>query len=101
MIEKSLDQAEKQAQQHLYNLLQHDIDTVILGCTHYGWIENALKSMKTDITIVRSDNHVIDMKNKISLHKGVTNNIRYYASGSISFTYTRHDHQIIKFYSAS
>lgn len=73
---------------YLSPLIENDIDTLILGCTHYDLLSNIISDMYPDLNIVSSSRCVVDvLKNQLDKTDCNTIDRQYYVAGdSIKFT---------------
>lgn len=66
---------------YLSPLIENDIDTLILGCTHYDLLSEIIKDMYPNLKIVSSSRCVIDdIENKIEFNKDKNCEQLYYVS---------------------
>ena len=71
--------------EYLDSLKEHDVDTIVLGCTHYPLLEDAIKSLVPDINVISSSEaaaeHLSHGLIEMSLDsQGTKSEYRYYVS---------------------
>lgn len=64
---------------HILKLRQHDIDTLILGCTHYGLVSHFIAKIAPDLILITSDNHILALQDTLKLRS------QHDSCGKISF----------------
>lgn len=75
---------------YLQPLLQQDIDTLVLGCTHYSFLSDTIREMvNTDITLVDTSRAVADQLSRIigqDENKTISRSpaVHYFTTGSVS-----------------
>ena len=72
LIEGSCQKAlDKAVEKHINRLKKHQIDTLILACTHYGFIKENIKKHASHFKVISSDNHrkQFNQKSEISSEK--------------------------------
>lgn len=80
----------QQVKQALLPLTKEDIDTLILGCTHYPLLESYIKKeLGEDVTIISSAEETAIELSTILQHKGIlADNLnpkhRFFTTGSVS-----------------
>ena len=55
--------------EYLDELITHEIDTLILGCTHYPLLKNSIKRLYPDINIVDSSIAILEKLKNVSFRK--------------------------------
>ncbi len=80
----------EQVKQALLPLTKEDIDTLILGCTHYPLLESYIKNeLGEDVTIISSAEETAIELSTVLQHRGIlSNNLnpkhRFFTTGSVS-----------------
>ncbi|MGG5784333.1 glutamate racemase [Bacillus albus] len=79
----------KQVKQALLPLTKEDIDTLILGCTHYPLLESYIKKELEAVTVISSAEETAIELSTILQHKGIlSDNLnpkhRFFTTGSVS-----------------
>lgn len=70
---------------YLSPLIENDIDTLILGCTHYDLLSNIISDMYPNLNIVSSSRCIIDvLKNQLDKSENSIADRQYYVSGDSS-----------------
>lgn len=79
----------EQVKQALLSLTKEDIDTLILGCTHYPLLESYIKKELEAVTVISSAEETAIELSTILQHKGIlSDNLnpkhRFFTTGSVS-----------------
>ena len=72
-----LENAEKQLTKYLNNLLSKQVDTIVLGCTHYCYLKQIIqKSISSKIKLISQDNIIpLKLKTYLLKHPEISNTI--------------------------
>lgn len=55
----------RETREHLKDHVDEDVDTVVLGCTHFGWLKQEIGSVFKDATLVLGDRMIAKRLKKI------------------------------------
>lgn len=72
-------------------ICQYGADTLILGCTHYGYLYSKIKQLDSNLQVITSDNHVKNLIPYIEkeghARKHIPSSVSYFASSKKSIAY--------------
>lgn len=90
-----------QVKKYVAELKGVGVDTLILGCTHYGFVQNTIQTIAPGLKIITSDNHVKSLmpvvKKEGHVYQHIPSSVFYFSSSKHEKIYDSSDSSTISF----